>query len=184
MLTYIYNLQRLRTRLDLLLGHFLLFRSESRWMVELSELSCQRWPDSEGPSPCWAVVFASRKSKTNQAGRRFYMGAIRHQNPELCTVGALAQYFYWRWHMSGEPAPTFQRQEDWYNIKVLRGEDREAELLYPTQYQDCLLCLQDAGVTAEMVTHCMRASGAQEAERLGVPDSQVCSFTYIILLML
>jgi hypothetical protein len=105
---------------------------------------------------------------------------MRHRKVELCAVGALAQYFYWRWHISGEPAPTFQRREDWYNIKVLRGEDREAELSYGTQYQDCLSILQEAGVTSESVTHVMRSSGAQEAERLGVPDPQVSDFTCIL----
>jgi hypothetical protein len=36
------RIQRLQTRLDLAIGHHLLFRGESRRMVELSKLSCQR----------------------------------------------------------------------------------------------------------------------------------------------
>jgi hypothetical protein len=38
----------------------------------------------------------SKKSKTNQAGKRFYSSVMRHWNIELYTMGAMAMYFYWR----------------------------------------------------------------------------------------
>lgn len=111
--------------------------------------------------------------KTNQEGNRVYMGAMRHRNPMLCTMGALAQYLFWRWHMSGEPAPSFQRKQDWYRLKVLVGVSPTEELAYSTQYDCCLGALCGAGVSAEKATHVMRKKGAQLAERLGVPDPQV-----------
>ena len=95
-------------------------------------------------------------------------------------MGAMAMYFYWRWHISREPFPSLRRREEWYNIKVLRGENREQELSYATQYNDFISLLQETSIFQDMVTHCMRAAGAQEAERLGVPEAQVSDFIYII----
>ena len=76
----------------MLLGHYLLFRGDSRRRVELSECTAQLFPSSEGPTACYAVVIQSSKSKTNQIGARYYMGAIRHKDPMLCSMGAMAQY--------------------------------------------------------------------------------------------
>lgn len=141
-LTLVCALQNLRTRLDMLLGHYLLFRGDSRRRIELSELSVQQLPPSDGPGACHVVVFQRSKSKTNQTGSKYYMGAMRHKDPMLCTMGALAQYLVWRWHMSGEPAPTFRNRPDWYRLKALVGEEPTAELAYTTQYDCCLACFQ------------------------------------------
>lgn len=139
-------------------------------------MSGQLYPESEGPTACWALVLQSSKSKTNQAGNRFYMGAMRHRNPVLCTMGALAQYLFWRWHMSGEPAPNFRRRQDWYRLKVLAGEDPRVELSYGAQHEWCLAALQNAHITSDSVTHVMRGSGARHAELLGVSEAQVGAF--------
>jgi hypothetical protein len=53
------------------------------------------------------------------------MGAMRHKDPYLCTMGALAQYLFWRWHISGELQPSFKRRKDWYNTKLLVGDDKD-----------------------------------------------------------
>src|SRR3954452_467624 len=88
-------------------------------------------------------------------------------------MSALAQYLYWRWHMSGELAPTFQHRQDWYRIKLLVGEDRESEISYNAQYEACLFAMAQAGITSDSVTHVMRGSGAWHAELLGVSEAQV-----------
>ena len=157
----------------MLLGHYLLFRGDSRRRVEPSELTTQLWPSSEGPSACHVLVVQSSKSKTNQTGAKYYMGALRHKDPMLCTMGALAQYLVWRWHMSGEPGPSFRSRADWYRLKLLVGDEPPAELAYTTQYDCCLACFQEAGVTTDGVTHCMRGCGARLAEALGVAEGQV-----------
>lgn len=74
------------------------------------------------------------------------MGSIRHRDPLLCSHGALAQYLFWRFHVSGEEPPSFERRKAWYDIRLLvttatsaralanrtgarrkaRGEDQEA----------------------------------------------------------
>ena len=91
----------------------------------------------------------------------------------LCTMGALAQYLFWRWHMSGEPAPNFRRRQDWYRLKVLAGEDSTVELSYGAQHEWCLAALQNAHITSDSVTYVMRGSGARHAELLGVSEAQV-----------
>ena len=75
--------------------------------------------------------------------------------------------------MSGEPAPSFWRKQDWYWLKVLVGVSPTEELVYSTQYDCCLGALCGAGVSVEKATHVMRKKGAQLVERLGVPDPQV-----------
>ena len=142
-------------------------------MVELSKLSYQRQLDLEGPSPYFAIIMLSKKSKTNQVGKRFYSSVMRHQNIKLYTMGAIAMYFYQRQHISREFFPLLRRQEEWYNIKVLQGENREQELSYTTQYNDFISLLQETSIFQDMVTHYMRAARAQEAEHLGVPEAQV-----------
>ena len=122
--------QNLRTRADLLLGHYYLLRGENRRKMELADLSLLDYPTSEGPTVCGCLVSLLRDGKLNKTARKEFMGALRHKDPLFCTQGALAQLFFWRWHVAGEAPPTFQRRRDWYHIKVLIGRDREQELLY------------------------------------------------------
>ncbi|KNB18705.1 hypothetical protein FOXG_16147 [Fusarium oxysporum f. sp. lycopersici 4287] len=104
--------------------------------MELADLSLLDYPSSEGPSPCGCLVTLLQDGKLNKTAKKEFMGALRHKDPLFCTQGALAQLFFWRWHVAGEPSPSFRRRQDWYRIKVLVGRDREQELSYPTQLQE------------------------------------------------
>src|SRR5437764_2338198 len=110
----------------------MLLRGENRRMAELADLSLLKLGDSEGPTPCHALVLQIQNGKTNKHGKKQFMGAVRHKDPMKCTMGALAQYLFWRWHVSGEEAPVFRHRKDWYNIKILKGEDKAKELAYVT----------------------------------------------------
>ncbi|XP_044721454.1 centromere DNA-binding protein complex CBF3 subunit [Hirsutella rhossiliensis] len=101
------------------------------------------------------------------------MGALRHKDPLFCTQGALAQLFFWRWHVAGEPPPSFRRRQDWYRIKVLVGRDREQELSYPTQLQETWRIFGAAGLIASKKTHLPRRVGAQDAETHGTSLAQI-----------
>jgi hypothetical protein len=137
-----------------------------------------QYPASESPTPCWVLVLQNEQSKTNQQGELLYSGAMRHRNPRLCTMGALAQYLFWRWHISGELAPNFQRRQDWYRLKVLVGEQPTEELAYSTHYDACLSAFQKAGISPKDVTHVPRSASTQEAERLGTREGQVSQIRY------
>ncbi|KAJ6437110.1 High-osmolarity-induced transcription protein 1 [Purpureocillium lavendulum] len=168
-----YTPQNLRTRVDLLLGHYYLLRGENRRKMELADLSLLDYPPSEGPTPCGCLVSLLRDGKLNKTARKEFMGALRHKDPLFCTQGALAQLFFWRWHVAGEPAPSFRRRKDWYRIKVLVGRDREQELSYPTQLQETWRIFGAAGLIASKKTHLPRRVGAQDAETHGTSLAQI-----------
>ena len=165
--------QSLRTRVDALLGHYLVLRGQARRMAELCDLSIITYPLTEGPTPCHAIVLQTTNGKTNRNGKKNYMGAMRHKDPYLCTMGALAQYFFWRWHISGEPQPSFKRRKDWYNTKLLVGDDKDTEIAYNTQYTETWKAFAAAGINSVQKTHVMRGAGARAAELHGVSEQQI-----------
>ncbi|KAH7471459.1 hypothetical protein FOMA001_g13568 [Fusarium oxysporum f. sp. matthiolae] len=168
-----YMPQNLRTRVDLLFGHYYLLRGENRRKMELADLSLLDYPSSEGPTPCGCLVTLLRDGKLNKTAKKEFMGALRHKDPLFCMQGALAQLFFWRWHVAGEPSPSFRRRQDWYRIKVLVGRDREQELSYPTQLQETWRIFGAAGLMASKKTHLPRRVGAQDAETHGTSLAQI-----------
>ncbi|MEA2203145.1 MAG: hypothetical protein QOI89_3920 [Solirubrobacteraceae bacterium] len=165
--------QSLRTRVDALFGHYLVLRGQARRMAELCDLSIITYPRTEGPTPCHAVVLQTTNGKTNRNGKKNYMGAMRHKDPYLCTMGALAQYLFWRWHISGELQPSFKRRKDWYNTKLLVGDDKDTEIAYNTQYTETWKAFAAAGINSVQKTHVMRGAGARAAELHGVSEQQI-----------
>jgi hypothetical protein len=165
--------QNLRTRVDLLFGHYYLLRGENRRKMELADLSLLDYPPSEGPTACGCLVSLLQDGKLNKTARKEFMGALRHKDPLFCTQGALAQLLFWRWHIAGEAPPTFQQRKDWYRIKVLVGRDREQELSYPTQLQETWRIFGAAGLVSSKKTHLPRRVGAQDAETHGSSLAQI-----------
>lgn len=165
--------QNLRTRADLLLGHYYLLRGENRRKMEIADLSLLDYPQSEGPTACGCLVSLLRDGKLNKTARKEFMGALRHKDPLFCTQGALAQLFFWRWHVIGEAPPSFRQRRDWYRVKVLVGRDREQELSYPTQLQDTWRIFGAAGLVSSKKTHLPRRVGAQDAETHGSSLAQI-----------
>jgi hypothetical protein len=168
-----YAPQNLRTRVDLLFGHYYLLRGENRRKMELADLSLLDYPQSEGPTLCGCLVSLLQDGKLNKTARKEFMGALRHKDPLFCTQGALAQLFFWRWHIAGEAPPSFRQRKDWYRIKVLVGRDREQELSYPTQLQETWRIFGAAGLVAAKKTHLPRRVGAQDAETHGTSLAQI-----------
>jgi len=168
-----YTPQSLRTRVDLLFGHYYLLRGENRRKIELADLSLLEYPAVEGPTRCCCLVSLLQDGKMNKTARKEFMGALRHKDPLFCTQGALAQLLFHRWHIAGEAAPSFQRRSDWYRIKVLVGQDREQELSYPTQLQETWRVFGAAGVVSSKKTHLPRRVGAQSAETYGTSLAQI-----------
>lgn len=168
-----YAPQNLRTRVDLLFGHYYLLRGENRRKMELADLSLLDYPQSEGPTLCSCLVSLLQDGKLNKTARKEFMGALRHKDPLFCTQGALAQLFFWRWHVAGEAPPSFRQRKDWYRIKVLVGRDREQELSYPTQLQETWRIFGAAGLVAAKKTHLPRRVGAQDAETHGSSLAQI-----------
>lgn len=165
--------QNLRTRIDLLFGHYYLLRGENRRKMELADLSLLDYPPAEGPTQCGCLVSLLQDGKMNKTAKKEFMGSLRHKDPLLCTQGALAQLFFWRWHVAGEPPPSFRRRQDWYRIKLLVGQDRQEELSYSTQLQDTWRVFGAVGLATAKKTHLPRRVGAQDAETHGTSLAQI-----------
>jgi hypothetical protein len=73
-----YMPQNLRTRVDLLFGHYYLLRGENRRKMELADLSLLDYPSSEGPTPCGCLVTLLRDGKLNKTAKKEFMGALRY----------------------------------------------------------------------------------------------------------
>jgi hypothetical protein len=101
--------------------------------MELANLFMLDYPPSKGLTPCGCLVSLLQDSKINKTARKEFISALRYKDPMLCTQGALAQLFFWRWYIAGEAPSFFRQRKDWYRIKVLVGRDREQELSYLTQ---------------------------------------------------
>jgi hypothetical protein len=85
-----YTPQSLRTRVDLLFGHYYFLRGENRRKIELADLSLLDYPPSKGPIPCGCLVSLLQDGKLNKTARKEFMGALRHKDPLFCMQGALA----------------------------------------------------------------------------------------------
>lgn len=141
--------------------------------MELADLSLLDYPSTEGPTPCGCLVSLLQDGKMNKTAKKVFMGSLRHKNPLLCTQGALAQLFFWRWHVAGEPPPSFRRRQDWYRIKVLVGQHREEELSHSTQLQETWRIFGAVGLSTAKKTHLPRRFGAPDAETYGTSLAQI-----------
>ena len=166
-------LQDFRTRLDLLAGHYLFLRGDNRRELETSDCSLLEMGD-EGASPCFGIVMQVDRSKTNQGGKKEVKGALRHKDPLLCTMGALAQYLFWRFEVAGESPPDFRTRASWYKNKLLQGKVADEALSYDAQRETTWRILAAAEATGSKVTHMMRIKGTQDGERRGGEKPEVC----------
>jgi hypothetical protein len=107
----------LRSLSDFLMRHHMLLRGQSTRHADLADL-CTLPDLEEGVTPCRPLILTMGHGKTNQAGRIEYAGALRHKDPVLCSLGAIAFYFFWRWEFSGEPFLNFSYRAAWYDRKV------------------------------------------------------------------
>jgi len=57
------------------------------------------------------------QGKTNQFGRIEYSGTLRHRNPKICAVGAIALYFFDRFHVHQEKLPDIESAANWFDVK-------------------------------------------------------------------
>jgi hypothetical protein len=116
-----------------------------------------------------------REGKTNQTGRCEYAATIRNKDYKVCALGALAMYFFMRWHISNEPFPDFSRNEAWYDIKVFKTNcgDLTEQMDYKTQYNSICKAFEACGVNSAKKTHAGRGCGARHAEIAGASEDQL-----------
>lgn len=143
----------LRDRLDYLLGHALIARGETTRKLQLPDLFTKEMKN-EGPTTCLAVMAIMDQGKVNQFGRIDYGGCIRHRDVEVCPVGALAMYLFWRYHVVGEVFPRTADRKTWYNTHLIDGKDASIEIHYATQYDGMKRAMRACGVVSKKVSSC------------------------------
>lgn len=169
----------LRTQVDFLFGNHMLLRQSNRRPMELPDCFRLELPNEGQKSrefPTYALVVVMNQGKTNQHGRMEYGAALRHRDVRCCLVSAMAFYFFWRWQVErAEPFPTFQRSEDWYDIKVLRRSAKEAtkELSAQTANSWTSRLYAACGIRTSKISHAPRVAAAQNADMDGVSEGQV-----------
>ena len=167
--------QQFRTQLCFLFGNSMLLRLSNRLPMELPDLFSMPLPNEGPKGGGWCLVTVMDQGKTNQHGRLEYGAALRHRDYRSCLIGALATYFFWRWHYSGESFPSFRTSQDWYHIKVLKRDNGHLSepLSDSTAASWTRRLYSQAGIKSSKVTHAGRVSGARLAELNGVSEDQV-----------
>ena len=87
----------LRNRAGFTVGHHGLMRGENIRGLELSDLHFVDL-ENEGPvKDCLAVLCTLNQGKTNQVGRMEYAAFLRNKEADLCPVGGIAFYLFYRY---------------------------------------------------------------------------------------
>jgi hypothetical protein len=98
------------------------------------------------------------------------MGAIRNRDVYLCPLGAMAQYFFWRWHYSSKIPPSFIDQCSWYRKKLLVGSTNttKQEISYNTQLDHVNTSFNIIGIESVTKTQAIRGYSARSIELYGI----------------
>jgi hypothetical protein len=96
--------QSFRDRMVFLMQHMMLLRGENTRDMDLADLFPLQFKD-EGFSECPVLVVRMDHGKTTKFGTLQYAGTIRHRDHRVCAFGALAMYFFYRWHITNEDFP-------------------------------------------------------------------------------
>ncbi len=97
---------------------------------------------------------------------------MRHKDAIKCPFGALALYFFYRWHIGDEPWPDFSEPRLWYDIYVLKGATPFKKTLYSNQYNAIKIQHEKLGVQTTVGTQSGRKSAAA-AENMGARGESV-----------
>lgn len=160
-----------RTRVDWLVGHSTISRGESKRMIQLPDLFMLEL-EREGPSLCNALVITMNHGKMNQHGKIEYGSFIRHVDVNVCPFGAVALYFFTRFHLEKEAFPDFTTREAWYDIHLLKGKDRKTRMSYDTQNRHFKAVLGEELVEATKTTHINRLSSVRWMDEEDVSNDQ------------
>jgi hypothetical protein len=102
---------------------------------------------------------------------------IRHKDPRLCGIRAVAFQLFYRLEIKKEPFFDLSVKKNWYEIKLIRGGDPYNEIEYTTHFSLLKPALQNACVLDEAdyshVTHCGRKGAARMASLAGCSLQEV-----------
>ena len=97
-------------------------RSESLYKADLADI-CDvhiSTTTNQEPTPYHIVILCVGEGKQNN-DKDVFGRIIRHKDPRLCGVGALAFYLMLRFHLTEEPKLfDFSDNKTWFNVKLMR----------------------------------------------------------------
>lgn len=128
---------------------------------------------NEGITACFPLIIMLRHAKRNTDGRIQYTGAIRNRNHLVCVLSHLAFYLFHQFHIENKALPDFTSRKDWYNIYLLRGENREQPISYGSLNKQEKDAFKQCGIVSSKITHTGYSMEAREAELKGVSYSQI-----------
>ncbi|POM80479.1 Hypothetical protein PHPALM_1680 [Phytophthora palmivora] len=123
----------------------------------------------------YGMLSTCDENGSNQYGRREFGSCIRHTNVEVCPIGALALYFFFRWYVQMESIPDFLQPQKWYDVKVLRSgkEPTTTAVSYRANYDATAKAFTSLNMYSKAKTQAARGSGSRMAEVAGATDSQI-----------
>ncbi|KAE8238161.1 hypothetical protein A4X03_0g8927, partial [Tilletia caries] len=161
-----------RARFDFLMQHAIMGRSEDLRNAELSALYTHKIAQSR-PHPCPAVVVSLKHSKTNVEARKGFGVAARYRDVELCPVGALALYFFERFHIKKEAFPDLSLRASWYGTSMLVDDDDREGVTWRDQAEILRRAFEDLDIVSSKLTHAMRGGGARLAHKAGCSEASI-----------
>ena len=176
----------IRTRMDLLMGQYMLLRGEDRRRAEFPDLftvdSLNEGVKGHVPMLCLRLgqgkvrsfSFALTFGQTNQEGKAQYGVAFRNKDVRYCPVGAVALWLFHRFHILSEPWPNFSNRLEWYSTKLLSKIANSHEPMSPDAHREiCNSAFAKAQCVYLSGTHVGRREGCKLADMLDVPDTQM-----------
>ncbi|GEQ67846.1 hypothetical protein JCM33374_g1512 [Metschnikowia sp. JCM 33374] len=122
--------------LKFFLGRHLLFRTESKVALELSDSFYNEFSTRNGTVPILGFQFTIGKT-LNEYGRAGISGVCRNKNVLVCLVSAFALSLWYRFDfddqygpLTGEHVPNFLDKENWYRAKVLFSSSLESTSIH------------------------------------------------------
>ncbi|MGH7974681.1 MAG: hypothetical protein ACREBR_04085, partial [bacterium] len=145
--------------------------------MEFSDLSCIDL-DNEGHGECKAVLAVLGQGKTNQLFKQQYGACLRNKDVQICPVGSIAMYFFWRFEVDREGYPDFAESRNWHNCKVIRGcpTDAMQEFSYKSHYDAIADAFKKAGIVGKAKTHAGRSGSVRIAELGGCDEDSLRRF--------
>jgi hypothetical protein len=154
----------LRDRFCLLLTNFGILRGESLFKADLSDLASI----IEKRGTCQETVVLILQiaiGKVNK-GKTLYGRVMRHRDVELCPVGALALYLFYRFQVAKEELD-LSANSKWFDVKLLLGTNStdHTKAMHDQQYAKTIkkVCSELGLVTSHFV-HFGRAVGLVTGE--------------------
>jgi hypothetical protein len=154
----------LRTRLDVLLGISSLARGQDKRKLRLCDL--HTWHASTvGPHVCKFLLCGLPGHMARKTACAPYLACVRHRDPLLCSVGAVALYLYCRYTVHRETKPDFQKRSSWMKVVLLQSttavtvEERSREIPRSTEATQLKKIFDLCDVTSSKLTHAFRKVG-------------------------